>query len=409
MLTLIGPFSQLLPLSDLPERGPIADSQLTIIPNGGIVVADGHVLAVGAYADLERSHLHAVRHRITEDSVALPGLVDAHTHICFDGSRAMDFASRNAGQSYLDIAKAGGGIWSTVQHTRQATQERLTALTTARLDRLLTQGVTTVEIKSGYGLSVAEECKMLRAIQAAAAQHRVHVVATCLAAHIVPRDFEGNAEAYLQDILDELVPIVQREQLCRRFDIFVEESAFSAAAATAYLTRLKVMGFDLTVHGDQFTPGGSAVAIACGARSVDHLEASGPAEIAQLAQSDVVPVALPGATIGLGCPWTPARALLDAGCALAIASDWNPGSAPQGNLLLQASLLATFQKLSTAEVLAGITVRAARALGAQGRGSLAPGNWADIVAFPTSDYREILYAQGSMPVGGVWGAGVKVG
>lgn len=407
MQILIGPFAQLLPLSGLPGRGPIPDDALRVIPSGGILVADGHILEIGSYADLLRTYPSAEREEIEGDMVALPGWVDAHTHICFDGSRAMDFAARNAGRPYLEIAKAGGGIWSTVQHTRAATQEQLAALTTGRLDRLLEQGVTTVEVKSGYGLSVAEEAKMLRAIQAAGKGHAVNVVATCLAAHIVPRDFDGDASAYLQHILAELVPLVQRERLCRRFDIFVEDSAFNTVDAVDYLKALKERGFDLTVHGDQFTPGGSEVAIACGARSVDHLEASGPKEIAQLAQSNVIPVALPGATIGLGCGWTPARALLDAGCALAIASDWNPGSAPQGQLLLQASLLATFQKLTTAEVLAGITSRAARALGLSDRGCLHPGMAADIVAFPTGDYRDVLYYQGSMQPCRVWVGGKR--
>ncbi|MCL4163933.1 UNVERIFIED_CONTAM: hypothetical protein GTU68_018384, partial [Idotea baltica] len=303
----------------------------------------------------------------------------------------MDYAARNNGKTYLEIAKEGGGIWSTVRHTRAATQDSLVALMNGRMDRLLANGITTVEIKSGYGLGVEEELTLLRAIQAASQQHEMDVIPTCLAAHIVPKDIEGGEEAYLKLILEKLVPIVKSENLCNRFDVFIEESAFSVSGATGYLQSLKNQGFSLTVHGDQFTPGGSQVAIDCGALSVDHLEASGEKEIAALAKSEVIPVALPGASIGLGCDFTPARKLLDAGSSLAIASDWNPGSAPQGNLLIQAAILGTFEKLSAAEILAGMTFRAARALGLQDRGKLTEGQLADFIAFPGNDYREILY------------------
>lgn len=406
MLTLIGPFRQLLPLTNLPARGPIRDAQLEVIEEGGILVQEGKVLQTGLFSRLRVTHPDAKVEKIEGDMVALPGLVDAHTHICYGGSRAMDFAARNAGVSYLEIAKAGGGIWSTVQHTRDATAEELTQLTLNRLDYLLQQGITTVEVKSGYGLSVAEELKQLRVIRAAGDHHRVDVIPTCLAAHMLPRDFAGTADEYLQMIRQELVPRIQEENLAQRFDIFIEQSAFTNEQALQYLRALKTAGFTLTAHGDQFTVGGSEVAVAAGALSVDHLEVSGTEEIARLAASNTIPVVLPGATMGLGCPWAPARRLLDAGCALAIASDWNPGSAPQGNLLVQAALLAAFEKLSTAEVFAGITQRAARALGQGDRGMLAPDYLADIVAFPTNDYREILYQQGRMSAGRVWKKGV---
>lgn len=408
MPTLIGPFRQLLPLDKLPERGAIRDDQMVIIAEGGVLVADGKVLATGTFAQLRMDHPDAIVDEITEDLVALPGLVDAHTHICYGGSRAMDFAARNAGVSYLEIAKAGGGIWSTVQHTRAASLDELTALTLERLDYLLQQGITTVEVKSGYGLSVVEELKQLRAIQDAGQKHLADVVPTCLAAHMLPRDFEGTADEYLHTILRELVPVIKAESLAQRFDIFIEQSAFTTDQALNYLQALKEEGFTLTVHGDQFTTGGSEVAVAVGALSVDHLEVSGTAEIERLAKSTTIPVVLPGATIGLGCPWAPARKLLDAGCALAIASDWNPGSAPQGNLLVQAAILAAFEKLSTAEVFAGITQRAARALGLNDRGVLAPNFLADIVAFPTKDYREVLYQQGRLAAKRVWKKGLMV-
>lgn len=397
MKTLYGPFSQLLPMTDLPLRGPLKDSQLTVISQGGVLVDAGRVVALGKWDHLLRDYAgKADVVRLSQPSVGIPGMIDAHTHICFAGSRAMDYAERNAGTSYLEIAKAGGGILSTVKATREASKEELVSLINARLDILLKRGVTTVEVKSGYGLSVEQELKLLRAIQKAGDSHAADVVATCLAAHMVPYDFEGGEGAYLDMMIEDLLPVVMEEALASRFDIFIEESAFSTSAAKKYLDTLKKNGFDLTVHGDQFTTGGSHIAVQCGAHSVDHLEASGDAEIDLLASSNVIPVALPGASIGLGCGYTPARKLLDAGCSLAIASDWNPGSAPQGHLLLQASLLAASEKLSTAEVFAGITIRAAAALGLTDRGSLSDGNQADIAIFPTDDYREILYQQGMM-------------
>jgi imidazolonepropionase len=407
-MKLTGPFTQLLTLSGLPLHGRIGDDQLEVIPDAGVLVEAEQIIAVGNWKALQKAYPQAKRVELVGERVAIPGLIDAHTHICFAGSRAMDFAARNAGISYLEIAAAGGGIWSTVTHTRQASQEQLTRSMLGRMDRLLSQGVTTVEVKSGYGLNAAEELKMLRAIKAAAEQHPLDVVPTCLAAHMKPRDFSGSNTAYLDYLLQELVPIIAKEGLAKRFDIFVEQSAFSPEEARPYLQALQQRGFDITIHGDQFTTGGSQLAVELNAHSVDHLEVSGQVDIDRLAKSSVVPVVLPGATIGLGCEWAPARKLLDAGCSLAIASDWNPGSGPQGHLLAQAAILATFEKLTTAEVLAGITQRAAHALRRSQVGTLQSGFLADFISFPCADYREILYQQGMMPVAEVWKGGEQI-
>ncbi|MBT31411.1 MAG: hypothetical protein CMO01_17285 [Thalassobius sp.] len=276
-----------------------------------------------------------------------------------------------------------------------------------KLDTLLKRGITTVEVKSGYGLSLDDELKMLRAIKQAGEKHPSDVISTCLAAHIVPKDFQNEA-TYLQFILDELVPIIKSENLTSRFDIFIEQNAFSTEGAKFYLNQLKEQGFELTVHGDQFSTGGSKVAVDCGAVSVDHLEVSGEEEIERLAKSETIPVVLPGASMGLGMSFSPARKLLNAGCGLAIASDWNPGSAPQGNLLSQAALLGTYEKLSAAEVFAGITFRAAKALKLFDRGVLKAGNLADFIAFNCNDYREILYHQGELQAEKVWKKGCQI-
>lgn len=314
----------------------------------------------------------------------------------------MDYAARNAGKSYLEIAKAGGGIWSSVRHTRAASQTELESGIQRRAMRHLQEGVTTIEVKSGYGLNTADELKMLRAIQAADRTLAVDLVPTCLATHIVPKDFAGGESAYVGYLLAELFPQIQAEQLCQRVDIFIEETAFSPGVSERYLRAVKALGFSIAVHADQFHPGGSAVAIAVGAMSADHLEVSGEREIAALAKSEVIPVALPGASLGIGCAFTPARKLLDAGCSLVIASDWNPGSAPMGDLLLQAAVLGAYEKLNTAEVFAALTFRAAAALGLSDRGRLVAGKKADMIAFPCADHREILYHQGKLKPSMVW-------
>ena len=407
-MRLIGPFKQILTMSGLKRKGPISDDQLEIIINGGILVRQGRIQLVGPFAEIKQAHslTEAQIEYVDGNSVCLPGLIDAHTHICFGGSRAHDYAMRIAGKSYLQIAKEGGGIWSSVKHTRNSSEEELTTGILSRLDRHLQEGVTTCEIKSGYGLSVVSELNMLRAIKRAGEKHPADVVATCLAAHIKPKDFDGNVRDYLAMLLRELLPVIKKENLSNRVDIFVEEGAFGEEESYTYLMATKQMGFDLTVHADQFHAGGSQVAIASGALSADHLEASGETEIQALANSDTVAVALPGASLGLGCGFAPARKLLNAGACLAIASDWNPGSAPMGDLLMQAAVLSASEKLTNAETFAALTFRAAKALNLNDRGRIATGMLADFVAFPTDDFREILYHQGKLKPTFVWKGGI---
>jgi imidazolonepropionase len=408
MKKLIGPIRQVLTLDQLPLKGALRDEQLEIISQAGILIEGECIQKVGAWAELIQEFPEAEIHELDGDYVALPGMVDCHTHLCFGGSRARDFALRNAGKTYLEIAQAGGGIWDTVTQTRSLDQETLASIAAKHANRLLSEGVTSIEVKSGYGLSVAEELKMLRAIKQASDQTAADLISTCLAAHLCPKDWKGSPVDYLNEIASQLFPVLQAENLCTRIDAFVEKSAFSPEEITPYLETASQLGFDLTIHADQFSCGGSQVAVALGARSADHLEASGEVEIQALAQSSTVAVALPGASIGLGMAFTQARKLLDQGAILAIASDWNPGSAPMGDLLTQASILATFEKLSTAEVLAGITFRAAAALGLTNRGKLTTGQLADFILFPTADYREILYQQGKMKPVEVWKKGENV-
>jgi imidazolonepropionase len=397
-------------MAGMPLKGALPDSGLPVIEGAGLLLEGDRILKTGAYETLvqEARALGATLVELPGGCVGLPGFVDSHTHSCFAGTRARDYALRNSGSTYLEIAAAGGGIWDSVQQTRRASPETLEQLLLERAGRFLASGVTTLEVKSGYGLSVSEELKMLRVVRAANAKTAADLVATCLAAHTLPRDFDGSATEYLQMLVQDLLPILQKEGLASRLDAFVEQSAFSPEDIIPYFRAGKAMGFGLTVHADQFTPGGSQVAITCGALSADHLEASGPKEIEALAKSEVIATALPGATLGLGCGFAPARALLDAGACLAIASDYNPGSAPMGDLLTQAALLGAFEKLSHAEVLAGITFRAAAALGLSDRGTLAGGQRADLVVFPAPHYNEILYHQGQLRPSMVWKNGQRV-
>ncbi|CEJ70748.1 Imidazolonepropionase [Chryseobacterium oranimense G311] len=395
-MKLIGPFKQIVTLADLPLRGKISDDQIDIISNGGILIDNGLINNVGDFETLKNDNPDAETVIVEGDQIALPGFVDSHTHICFGGNRANDFAMRNAGKTYLEIAESGGGIWSSVQHTRNASEEELLKALLERIQFLISLGITTIEIKSGYGLNVENELKMLRIIKKAQSQTPAKLVPTCLSAHLKPRDFEGGNQEYLEYILTEILPKVKEENLAERVDIFIEKSAFQPEESKEFLLKTKDLGFDITVHADQFTPGSSRIAVEVGAKSADHLEATIDEDIEFLAKSDTVATALPGASLGLGEKFTPARKLLDAGAIVAIASDWNPGSAPMGNLITQASILATFEKLTTAEVLAGMTFRAAYALSLENIGKLEPGKKADFVTFKTDNFQNVLYNQGSL-------------
>ncbi|WP_447951957.1 imidazolonepropionase [Chryseobacterium koreense] len=415
-MKLTGPFAQIVTLAHLPLRGKLTDDQLEIIKNGGILTENGKIVEVGNYEELKTKLLENGNAQneesrlefISDTQIAVPAFTDSHTHIVFGGNRANDFAMRNSGKTYLEIAENGGGIWSSVQHTRNASEEELLKTTLERINFLLSQGITTIEIKSGYGLDLENELKMLRTIQKAQSLTKATLVATCLSAHLKPRDFEGTSKEYLDYILTEILPKVKEENLAKRVDIFIEKSAFQPEESKAFLFKARNLGFEITVHADQFTPGSSRIAVEVGAKSADHLEATIDEDIEYLAKSETVATALPGASLGLGEKFTPARKILDKGGILAIASDWNPGSAPMGNLITQASILATFEKLSTAEVLAGITFRSAFALNLEDRGKLEKGKRADFVTFKTDNFQNILYQQGSLKAESVYIEGEKI-
>ncbi len=404
-LRLLGPFKQAVTMDGLSVKGVLADEKFPVISNAGILVKDGMIEAVGDFREMKS--LNAEVEAVDGNCTVMPGMVDVHTHLCWAGMRARDYALRLSGKTYLEIAQQGGGIWSTVTATRSAGIEELIKITVERAQRLFRQGATTVEVKSGYGLDVSTELKMLNCIKEADKHAEADLIPTCLA-HIKPKDFDGSALQFLEMLVAELLPVVKEKKLADRVDIYVDVEAFTRDDARYFLTEAKEMGFELAVHADQFTPGGVSLAVELGALSADHLEASTEKDIKLIANSHVIPVVLPGASIGLGAAFAPARRLLDAGASLVIASDWNPGSAPMGNLLMQAALIGVYEKLTMAETLSAVTFRAARALGLTDRGVLAPGMLADLIAFPCSDYREILYNQGGMMPHIIWKDGRKI-
>ncbi len=359
-----------------------------VLEDAFVLCAGETIEAVGRMRDLSRV-LEPRDHEVVEVDArgrcAIPGLVDCHTHAAFAGDRVEEFALRAAGASYEALHARGGGILATVRATRAAGEEGLRAAVERHRRWMLRHGTTTFEAKSGYGLDRETELASLRAIRA------VGGIPTWLGAHAVPPEFDGDAGAYLDFALAEVLPEAAR--IAEAADVFLERGAFDAAQARRYLEACRKAGLALRLHGDQFSEQGAIpLAIELGARSVDHLEATGPEGVRALARSEVTAVLLPASALFLARPMPPARALVDAGAAVALATDFNPGSAFCESLPLCCSLAATQLRLSPAEALAACTVNAAHVLGrADGLGRLAPGYRADLVLLDTPDWRYLAY------------------
>jgi imidazolonepropionase len=372
---------------DAPLRGP-ALGATELIEDAYVLCTGDTIEAVGRMRDLP-----SVAGDVVEVDgrglCAVPGLVDCHTHAAFGGDRVDEFSLRAGGAGYEELHARGGGILSTVRATRSAGADGLRAAVERHRTWMLGNGTTTFESKSGYGLDRETELASLRAIRAAGG------VPTWLGAHAVPPEFEGDADSYLDFALGDVLP--DAAQLAEAADVFLERGAFDVAQARRYLEACRDAGLALRLHGDQFTEQGAIpLAIELGARSVDHLEATGEAGVRSLAASDVVGVLLPASALFLGRPMPPGRALVDAGAIVALATDFNPGSAFCESLPIVCSLAATQLRLSPAEALAACTVNAAHVLGrSDTRGRLAPGYGADVVLLEAPDWRYLAYHLGA--------------
>lgn len=325
--------------------------------------------------------------------LVIPGLIDCHTHLGFGGWRGDEFEQRIQGRSYLDIARAGGGIASTVTRTRELDEAALLARCRGFLHEMLQLGVTTVECKSGYGLDVETELRLLRVYRMLAEAGPQRIVATYLGAHVVPAEYRERRRAYLDLIVREMIPGIARDHLAAFCDAFVEDTAFSVDEAREVLLAGKRHGLRPRLHADQLTPGGGAeLAAEVGAATADHLECISDQGIAQMARAGVVAVSLPLASLYLHHDPLPARKLIDAGVPLAVATDFNPGSAPSYHLPLAMMLACTLQRMTPAEVLKGATLIAAKALDLADRvGSLEPGKAADFAVIDAPDVNHWLY------------------
>jgi imidazolonepropionase len=371
--------------SGSPLRGSVL-GDVDVIERAYLLCQDGRITAVGRMAELGTLDGDVVEFDGRGRSAG-PGLVDCHTHACFGGDRVEEFALRAGGASYEELHAAGGGILSTVRATREAGADGLRAAVERHRGWMLAAGTTTFEAKSGYGLDRDTELASLRVIREAGG------IPTWLGAHAVPPEFD-DADAYLDFALADVLPEAAR--LAESADVFLERGAFDAPKARRYLEACRSAGLQLRLHGDQFTEAGAIpLAVELGARSVDHLEATGDDGVRTLAQSDVVGVLLPASALFLGRPMPPGRQLVEAGAAVALATDFNPGSAFCESLPIVCSLAATQLKLSPAQALSAVTVNAAHVLGrADRKGRLAPGYDADVVLLDAPDWRYLAYHLG---------------
>ena len=376
------------------ERGDGALAALGIIEDAALLIDSGRVAWAGPEAALPPERAQGAERHDLGGRLVTPGFVDPHTHLAFAGDRSAELAARLEGASYLEILQAGGGIHATVAATRAASEDALAERCALRLARLGAQGITTVEVKSGYGLSVDEELKLLRAIARAAAQSPLRVVSTLLGAHALPAELHGQRARYVESVCEEMIPAAAEAGLASHVDIFVEEGAFTAADAAQVAKAAQRWGLGLRMHVDQLSAGGGAeLAVDLEALSADHLEQVSPAGIAALARSGCAAGLLPTATLYARLPsYAPGRALADAGATLSLGTNWNPGSAHSENHALALGLACLRGGLSPAEALLAATDGAARSLGLSPElGRLSPGARADLVVHEAETHAHLVY------------------
>lgn len=388
-----------IPGMDGPQRGA-ALGDLGIIENGAVAVRDGVIVAVGEMAVL-RSRYNAAATISAHGRCLIPGFVDPHTHIPWAGDRAGEFEQRLAGATYMEIMAAGGGIMSTVRQVREASLEALVAANLPRLDAMLHYGTTSMEAKTGYGLSLAAEIKLLNTILALDDLHAIDITPTFLPAHAVPAEYDGRTDDYVNLVIDEMLPAgaewMRRNGRTLFCDVFCEEGVFDLEQTRRILMRAGMLGYGLKVHADEFVGlGGTKLAVELGAVSADHLVETPLADIAALGEGQTIAVGLPGTPFGLGhSKYTPAKAILDAGGALALATDCNPGTSWCESMQMVIALACRYMGLTQAQALVAATLNSAYAIG-RGHvvGSLEPGKQADMLILETDDYRQLGYRYG---------------
>jgi imidazolonepropionase len=365
---------------------------LPLLANGSVIIQDDRIAWVGPDTELPALAGPADVIDVSGRTV-LPGFVDSHTHLIFAGTREDEFEQRLQGRTYQEIAAAGGGINATVRRVRQSSKDQLKALARPRLRRLLQFGVTTVEVKSGYGLTVAAELKCLEAVADLNAEGPPELVPTFLGAHVVPPEFAGDRASYIRLLTDEMLPEVVRCRLAEFCDVFCETGVFSLAETEQVLRRARDLGLRLKVHADELTPlGGAELAARLGAVSADHLLCVSDAGVEALAASATVATLLPGTAFFLGLSYAPARRLLESQVAVALASDCNPGTCPSENLPLAGAVACTQMGLLPAEAVTALTLNAAAAVGRSDRlGSIEVGKQADLIVCDVPDYRHLFY------------------
>ena len=396
---LVHSASQLLTIAGAPQRGREL-GRLGIVPDGAVLIRDGKITAVGFTSEM----LQAYPHEETLDArghVIMPGFVDPHTHLLWVGDRAAEFEMRLEGKAYLEILAAGGGILSTVRHTRQASLQTLLDETRPRLREMLAHGTTTAEAKTGYGLQTEVELRMLQALLLLDAEGPLEIAPTFLGAHAIPPEYKDDPDGYTSLMCSQMLPSVRQwwdAHLPTRplpfVDVFCETGAFSLEQSRRILETAKSMGFPLKIHADEFDNlGGASLAAELGAISADHLVKISSADIAALARSKTVAVTLPCTPFGLAeRDYTPAQAILEAGGLLALATDLNPGTAWGGNMQFAIALACRYMRLTPAQAIVAATLNAAAAINrADGIGSLAPGKQADLLILKVSDYRHLGY------------------
>jgi imidazolonepropionase len=385
--------------------------ELSIIEDGAMIVREGRIASVGKRAEIEKLIYADCDIIDAGGRVVMPGFVDAHTHAVFAGTRVDEFERRAAGATYKEIAEAGGGIRSTVRRTRAASEDALVEGAKRYAQWFLRGGTTTIEAKSGYGLSVADELKILRAIRRVHAETPLHVVPTFLGAHEVPDEFRANRARYIDLIINEMLPRVAEESLAAFCDAFCEEGVFNIEETRRILLAAKSYHFGLRLHADQLSlNGGAQLAAALRAATADHLEHTDEAGISALRAGGVQPVLLPASVYALGGKRYPqARRMIDEGLAVVLATDFNPGSSPTASMPMVLSLASTQMKMTPAESVTAATINAAYSLNlGDETGSLETGKRADFVIHDCGDYRELAYFFGIEHARAVYSSGQRV-